>query len=363
MIFCNPRLSEKEKRRAKKLPRLPEHIWVMTSGSSGAQKWVALSHEALFASAKAVNYHLDASKSDLWLHPLPDFHVGGIGVRTRAELSGARVEKIAGRWDPEAFSEAGRALGATLTALVPTQLHDLAIRRIEAPSTLRASLIGGGALTPKLYFEARSLGWRPLPSYGLTEAASQVATAELSSLDEERLPQLKILPHLSVAASEEGLKISGSSLLTAYGWVGPFGTVLEDPKKEGFFQTADFGSLEEGMLRVEGRRDLAVKVGGELVDIARLDLLTADLLPPGGDAAFAALPDERMGRIVVVAVAGLDAEQEERLIAELRRRLLPFERPGRLYRLASIPRSVLGKVQITALHEAILASKKPVSVK
>ena len=42
-------------------------------------------------------------------------------------------------------------------------------------------MTGGGALDPSLYKQARDLGWPLLPSYGLTECGSQVATASLSS--------------------------------------------------------------------------------------------------------------------------------------------------------------------------------------
>ena len=36
---------------------------------------------------------------------------------------------------------------------------------------------GGGAVSDELYRDARALGWRVLPSYGMTECCSQVATA------------------------------------------------------------------------------------------------------------------------------------------------------------------------------------------
>ena len=72
-------------------PALSGHLLFASSGSSGDRKWVALSKEAILASAKMVNEHLSAVPSDHWLLALPDFHVGGMGVLARAYASACPV--------------------------------------------------------------------------------------------------------------------------------------------------------------------------------------------------------------------------------------------------------------------------------
>ena len=175
------------------MPRLEAHVWVATSGTSsdapGRVRWVALSKQAFLASAGAVNAHLAATASDVWAHALPLFHVGGLGILARAHLSGARVvAAVRGRWEPSAFRDAAEGAGATLAALVPSQVHDLVQARLDSPSSLRAVVVGGARLEPSLYRAARERGWPCLPSYGLTETCSQVATASLESLSARDCP-------------------------------------------------------------------------------------------------------------------------------------------------------------------------------
>ena len=66
----------------------------------------------------------------------------------------------------------------TLLSLVPTMLH----RLLRAPGPglprcVRGILLGGAPASEALLEEARAREWPVLPTYGLTEACSQVATA------------------------------------------------------------------------------------------------------------------------------------------------------------------------------------------
>src|ERR1700685_3894693 len=97
-VLINPKIpageSEQIKNGLTHFAPLVGHFWLATSGSSGHLKWVALSKAAVLASATSVNRHLESSSKDVWLHALPDFHVGGLGIWARAHLSGAKVVKL-----------------------------------------------------------------------------------------------------------------------------------------------------------------------------------------------------------------------------------------------------------------------------
>jgi O-succinylbenzoic acid--CoA ligase len=140
-------------------PDLPDHVWLATSGTSGRFKLVALARQAMEASARAVNAHLGASAQDVWINPLPLFHVGGLGILARAHLTGSRCELLHGAWDSQRFVDAVRRCDATLSALVPTQVHDLVQRGLPAPECLRGVVVGGGVLTEDLFARAAGLGW------------------------------------------------------------------------------------------------------------------------------------------------------------------------------------------------------------
>ena len=325
-VLLNPRMPDDERRRLESfVVPLPGHLWLATSGTTGSLKLTALSKRAMLASAAAVNRHLHSTADDVWLCVLPTFHVGGLGIYARAFLSGARV--VTEGWE-----------GVTLASLVPAQVSDLVRANMPAPRSLRAVVIGGGALSPALYEEARALGWPLLPSYGMTECCSQVATRSTQQLGQpttdNRQPPLLLLDHIEARIESDGrLAIRSEALLTGYATENGF----IDPKVNGWFVTEDVAAIEGRTLRVEGRRGDFVKIGGESVDLSRLDRILADL---GADAAVVALPDERLGHVIALALASGD----ETVVDAFNARVFPFERARRVIRVTEIPRTPLGKI-------------------
>ena len=331
-VFLNPRMPERERALlASYVTPLRRHIWLATSGTTGALKMTALSKDAMLASAAAVNRRLQSTASDVWCCVLPTFHVGGLGIHARAHLSGARVVTM--RWNASEFAGAS---ALTLASLVPAQVSDLVSGGWKAPGALRAIVVGGGALASSLYDAARGLGWPVLPSYGMTETCSQVATA---------LPghaALVMLDHAEAASTDDGrLRIRAASLLTGYGTADGF----VEPREEGWCVTNDLGEVFGRELRVSGRIGELVKIGGESVALARLDAVAERVA--GSRAAVVAVPDERLGHVIWLAVeGGVDAGAIGRAFnAEV----LPFERARRVVEVERLPRTELGKLQRVTL--------------
>lgn len=354
LVLINPTYSKEEQMRFQRIlevtPDLPGHVWLSTSGSS-APKWVGLAKHAILASAEAVNKHLESDRADSWIQPLPDFHVGGLGIWTRAHLSGAAVydfkRERPGKWQAEIFYDYMVSKQGTLTALVPTQLHDLVLLGRPAPKSLRAVIIGGGALLPDLYIKAVSLGWPILPSYGLTECASQVATAVLDSWKDSKIPALQILSHLDVKVQEERLCLRGTSLLSAYAYVEGDKIQVVDPKEKGWLLSEDRGCVEERQLQVWGRADAMIKIGGENVDLARLEahLQTLRLrLAVQSEVVLIAMPDARLGHRLDLVTTPSNQTELDLLVQEFQKTVLPFERIRQVHFLAELPRSALGKI-------------------
>ena len=348
-LFLNPRLAPSLREKVlnaweKATKNLTSHIGLLTSGSSGSAKLVLLSKSALLAAAEGANSHLVSGRSDTWLKTLPHFHVGGLSIYARAYLSGARVVKHDG-WDPQEVYELAAREKVTLISLVPAQLFDFVSLGLSAPPTLRAAIIGGGALQPELYNQARSLSWPVLPSYGLTECGSQVATAAHDSHNRND-STLKLLPHINAQVSEDGkLMLKSEALLTAYVNI-ETGEVI-DPKVEGWFTTEDVGTLESRHLTVKGRSQDFLKIGGESVDFAALEKIFSNLwqeLGFKGDAALLPVPDHRLGATVVLIVDGLRSDQANLLQEKFNRLVMPYERIRHTCNVPKIPRSELGKL-------------------
>jgi O-succinylbenzoic acid--CoA ligase len=315
-LLLNPRMPAEERERLV-VPPLPGHVFVTTSGSTGAVKLVALSKAAILASAAAVNGFFGVTQGDVFAAVLPPFHVGGLGIYARAHLSGARI--IAMEWDPRAFA----ASDATIASLVPAQVHDLLELRLRPKPAIRAILVGGAAFDPQLGARARAIGWPVHASYGMSECASTIAIGE----------PLVLLPHLEGRIDvDDRLALRGASLFTGY----VENAVLTDPKIDGWFVSEDRAKLDGRRLAITGRPSDFVKIGGESVDLRRLDRILASITL---DAAVFAVPDERLGHVIHLALTG-----DSHVVDEFNARVLPYERARAVHRVDEIPRSPLGKL-------------------
>lgn len=360
-ILINPRFPEEEKKKnielIKKAPPLTDHFWIATSGSTGAIKWAALSRDAILASAQAVNFFLDCQASDIWLNPLPYFHVGGLGIFARAYLTGSQVvdayDLMDGKWNTLKFCDLLSTTETTLTSLVPAQVYDLVNHKKIAPKSLRGVIVGGGAMSEELYTAAKILGWPLLPSYGLTECASQVATASVCDT-QSPFPKLHLLSHIEAKINREGkLLLKSPALLTLYALIKEGQADFCDPKREGWFETEDLAEIKNGALKIKGRTHYFIKIGGESVDLLRLEQILEGIKLKYSfsfDLALAPIPDDRLGHVIHLMVAKTEEPSGlANLIQDFNNKVLPFEKIRCTKLVPHIPRTDLGKVKIKDL--------------
>jgi o-succinylbenzoate---CoA ligase len=330
-VLLNPRLADEERARLERLAEridLRGHVWIASSGTTGSLKLLALSKRALLASAAAVNERLEATKADVWCCVLPSFHVGGLGMHARAYLTGARLSSMS--WNSHAFA----ASDATLASLVPAQVHDLVSARLTPARRMRAVLVGGGAFDANLCERARELGWPVLPSYGMSECCSTVAVCDV------------LLPHLEASRENDGrLAFRGASLFSGYATEDGF----VDPKVDGWFVSDDIGEIDGRALRVHGRRGEIVKIGGETVDLARLDRIL-DSVRGDVDAAIVAVSDDRLGSVIHLAATADDTTE---IVEQFNARVLPFERIRGVHLVSEIPRTALQKLMRSRLRDTL----------
>ena len=366
-ILMNPRLPQNEREEVfsflSSRKDFAGHVWVQTSGSV-TSKWVALSKQALLVSALAVNEHLQSDQTDRWLNPLPTFHVGGLGIWARASMNHASVwdfPSLDRKWSVHDFCKSLQDVRATLTSLVPTQVYDVVKAQLSCPLSLRAAVVGGGVLREPLYLQARELGWPLLPSYGMTECASQIATASLQSLQQKEYPPLKILPHMEVAANEEGcLQMKSEALLSAYAVKQATGWEISDPKIHGWLVTTDQGIVSGESVHILGRGSDFIKIGGESVSLSRLDQVLDDVkqrVEIFEGLALVAWEEERLGHEIHLAVTPEAMSQVSLVLEEFHRRVLPFERIRCVHTVPFIPYSPLKKLLRSELLSMIRNSR------
>ena len=349
LVLINPRILDLEKKEVlKELEKFvfdAPHFWIATSGSTGARKWISLSKQAIFASAQAVNQHLSITSQDRWINPLPTFHVGGLGILARAYLTKSLCFSFCHKWNPYLFYRFVQENKGSITALVPTQVYDLVMSQLKAPSSLRVVIVGGGVLNKNIYNKALDLGWPLHLSYGMTECASQIATSIVNN-------QLSLLPHIKIDFTKEGLiMIKSPSLLTGYASQSQGKWFFKDPKVEDWFITEDYGRWDTQGLVILGREKHVIKVGGENVNIFFLQEILESIQMEMGiffETILFSRRDERLGSIIYLATTD---KKYENLVAAFNLKVMPYERIRGVKVLDTIPKTSIGKIDYMQLMQ------------
>ena len=327
---------------ANKMPFYPGHIYLFTSGF---QKVALLSKKAFLISADSVNRYLDCQSKRRWLVPLPLFHVAGLSVLARSFCGGYSFIKGDTKWKPEAFVQTLISEKISYTSLVPTQVYDLVERKLSCPASLEFALVGGGQLKDSIYERARKLGWPLLPTYGMTEVCSQIATADRASLKKKAFPHLKNLSHIELRKTKGILEIKSPSLLTGYFYVDS--NKFDDPKTfEGWFSTQDRGELKEGLV-LKGRSDEWIKMSGHLVSLEKLSERLGQIvkgISHGKEFHLIALPDERKEHQVVLVTDSYAFDEVLNILNQFNKGLPSHKKATSIYMIEEIPRTALLKV-------------------
>jgi O-succinylbenzoic acid--CoA ligase len=324
-------------------------VILFTSGTTGRAKGVRLTAGNLHASAVASAFRLGVSPGDRWLCCLPVNHVGGLAPVVRTAMYGTTLVVQRG-FDVERTGEALAAHDVTGVSLVPTQLRRLL--DAGAPLAELSAVLVGGAPTPeRLLDRALAAGVPVHPTYGLTEAASQVATARPAGARDHPRSVGQPLYGVRVTVVADGspvetgergeIVIAGPTVTPGYLDAG----VTETAIGEWGVHTGDVGVREEtGRLRVLGRRDEMVLTGGELV-APREVVETLRSHPAVADAAVVGLPDEEWGeRVAALVVPEGDTPDVETIRTHCRDSLPGYKRPKTVAFADALPRTVSGTI-------------------
>jgi O-succinylbenzoic acid--CoA ligase len=323
-----------------------------TSGSTGTPKAAMLTRENVLASCRLANRCLDLRAGDTWLSCLPRHHVGGLLIAYRCAIAGATC-LLQDRFDAPVVARVLVRHRVTHISLVPPMLAELLTVADAPPQSLRTVLVGGQSLSAALARKAIAAGWPLHVTYGMTETCSQVATSGVLSAVPESGVVGPVLPGVEVecagcAARPVRLRIRGPIVMAGYARPGREpGLGLED----GWFTTSDLGCrTAEGDLRVLGRADDLVVIGGEFVVPSQVEerLLGA----PGVLAAVVVgAEDSVWGRRLVAVYAG-DSSPDE-LDQWCRGHLGSRDRPRVFRRLDQLPALPSGKQDRRRIREMI----------
>ncbi|PZU94939.1 MAG: o-succinylbenzoate--CoA ligase [Pseudanabaena sp.] len=337
-----------------------------TSGTTGKPKGVPLSYGNHWHNAIASNSRIGANLNDNWLLCLPLFHVGGMAIIWRSVISGMTLTLLP-RFDEQQVLEAIAAEKVTLISLVPTMLSRLLEHSLwRNLCNLRGILLGGANANSELTNRCLRLGLPIMPTYGMTETASQFAT---------------LLPHeAKLKQGSSGRPLSGNQLRIIKGEdhiqevnVGEIGQVLVRGKSvmsgylhrqvnvdaQGWLHTGDLGYLDaDGYLYVVSRRSDLIISGGENIYPAEIEAILVTH-PAINDICVIGLADPEWGeQVVAIAVTkSLVTLSELRSFCE-QKSLARYKLPKSLLIVDALPRSASGKLLRHEIRDQLISNKK-----
>ncbi|MBX3060778.1 MAG: o-succinylbenzoate--CoA ligase [Anaerolineae bacterium] len=338
---------------------------VFTSGTSGRPKGAMLTFSNHFYSALASAYRVGVQPDDLWLSCLPLYHVGGLAVIWRSCLYGTAVD-LHPKFDLTAVNDSLNHKPISLISLVPTMLARLLDSRQTWPETLRLALIGGAAAPPDLLARALAAGVPVATTYGLTEAASQVAT--MRPEDVRRKPGSVGRPLLfttvrivdadgrDLPPDEIGeIVVSGPTVMTGYAG--------EEALTDNTFHTGDMGYRDaDGDLWVVQRRSDLIVTGGENVYPAEVEAALKSHTAVTA-ACVVGLPDAEWGQVVAAAVVVKEgtAVTAAELTQFCRERLAGYKLPRQITFVPDLPLTASGKIARQQVAQNLVIARLAVS--
>jgi O-succinylbenzoic acid--CoA ligase len=322
---------------------------IYTSATTGRPKGVMLTFGNHWWSAVGSALHLSLQRHDAWLAVLPLYHVGGLAILWRGVIYGMPVH-VHESFDPAAVNGAIDRGEVTIVSVVATMLQRVLDDRgtRPLPATFRCFLLGGGPARRALLERCVRGGVPVATTYGLTEAASQVATlppAEFSrKLGSAGRPLLATRLQVAAPAGEVGeILVRGPTVMRGYAdRPQETAAVLRD----GWLHTGDLGYLDaEGYLFVVERRDDLIISGGENVYPTEVEHVLREH-PAIADAGVIGIPDATWGQVVGAAVrlragAHLTGDDVRRFCGE---RLARYKIPRHVWFVDDLPRSAGGKL-------------------
>jgi acyl-[acyl-carrier-protein]-phospholipid O-acyltransferase/long-chain-fatty-acid--[acyl-carrier-protein] ligase len=292
-------------------------VVLFTSGSEGTPKGVVLSHRNLLANAAQCLTRVAADGEDKVFNVLPVFHSFGLtGGMIMPLVGGIPVYLYPSPLHYRIVPELAYQTNATILFGTDTFLSGYA--RTAHPydfHNLRFIMAGAEAVkerTRQVYME--KFGVRILEGYGVTETAPVLAmntplanrpgtVGRLSPLMRARLEP--------VPGIEDGgrLSVAGPNVMLGYYRAERPG-VLEPPV-DGWHDTGDIVTIDaDGYIRIKGRAKRFAKIGGEMVSLAAVEAMAAELWPQALSVVVS-LPDTRKGErlVLVTQQAGADRGQ------------------------------------------------------
>jgi acyl-CoA synthetase (AMP-forming)/AMP-acid ligase II len=346
-----------------------------TSGTTSRPKIVPLSGANICASAAHIGATLALGPADRCLNIMPLFHIHGLIAAVLSSIAAGGSVHCAPGFNALKVFQWLEQVDPTWYTAVPTMHQAIlgrAARNPDIVSKLKLRFIrsSSSSLPPQVMTDLEAaFGCPVIESYGMTEAAHQMASSPLppgarkpGCVGLPAGPEVRImdLEGRFVAQGGEGeIVIRGPNVTAGYENNPKANAESFPPHPDGkggvWFRTGDQGRLDEdGYLWITGRLKEIINRGGEKIAPREVDEVLMDH-PAVAQAVTFALPHDKLGEEVACAIVLKEGETaaDQELKDFAARRLADFKVPRRIVIVEEIPKGATGKLQRIGLAEKL----------
>ncbi len=334
-------------------------VLLFTSGTEGLPKGVALTNANIVANASQIFACAAGhfTPADTVLNPLPMFHSFGLTAATLMPLfNGMPVILYP---SPLHYREIPRLIATKKpTVLFATDTFLAGWARAAKPgdfASLRFVVAGAERVkdtTRELWTGTKAV---ILEGYGATECSPVIAVnvpgATRAGSVGCALPgvETQLVP---VEGIHEGgrLMVRGPNVMAGYITGDAPGIVR--PPQDGWHDTGDIVTIDDGFITIRGRAKRFAKIAGEMVSMAAVESLASSVWPDANHVVVS-LPDPKKGEQLILVTDKPDAEKAV-LLAHAQSNGFPeLWVPRAILVVASIPVLGSGKTDFTATNEMV----------
>jgi len=338
-------------------------VVLFTSGTEGTPKGVVLTNANLLANAQQMLEHMPAilGPEQVVLNPLPMFHSFGLTAATLAPLLGG--VKVVLYPSPLHYRQVAKQVQrCKATVMLATDTFLTGYMRAAEPgqlATLRHVIAGAERVKPATREAWAKNKTEVLEGYGATECSPVLAVNQVGANRPGTVGRL--LPGIETRlepvqglADGQRLYVHGPNVMAGYLLADRPGELV--PPCDGWHDTGDIVTIDDGYVTICGRAKRFAKLGGEMVSLAAIEGLAADLWPEALHVALS-LPDPRKGEQLVL-VTNAPGAGKDALLAHARKEGFPeLWVPKTVLIVPEIPVLASGKVDLQAALQLAQAAK------
>jgi acyl-CoA synthetase (AMP-forming)/AMP-acid ligase II len=346
-----------------------------TSGTTGRQKGVMLSHRNVYTHAMSTIAELHLTDEDVWIHAAPMFHLADAWATWAITWVGA-THTFVKEFKAKEVLETIQKERVTISNMIPMMLNML-VNYPEVDtydfSSLRAILSGGAPIAPEVVRKImETFKCDYIQTYGMTETSPYLTMSilkdHLKQLPEEEQFKykaatgravmgisLKVVDEKGAEVKHDGkevgeIVVKGDAVTRGY-WELP-----EETKKAikgGWLYTGDLAVIDkEGYVNIVDRKKDMIVTGGENVYSTEVENILY-MHPAVLEAAVVGVADEKWGeavKAVVVLKKGYNATEEE-IITFCKENIAHYKAPKSVDFMDELPKTGSGKIYKKGLRD------------